>query len=238
MVQIDIKGDVVDNLTGEMLDYFGEQYISPSYVQNSLDQADGSDVELDIASYGGDVFAASEIYTMLKQYSGKVTGVIQGMAASAASIIAEACDPLVISPAGQMMIHKAQTDGSGNADDFTHTAGVLNTTDRTIAGIYEAKTGKSEADILNLMKNETYLTAQDAVDQGFADEVMQTADKAPQVVNALHTIPNKEAVKKFMSLLQVQKSVNNQINKAPKPKADDHALFDAKLSILKGENNA
>lgn len=239
MVKIDIKGDVVDNLTGEFMDMLNEQYISPSYVQNSLDQADGSDVELEIASYGGDVFAASEIYTMLKQYSGQVTGVIQGMAASAASIIAEACDHLIISPAGQMMIHKAQTDGSGNADDFTHTAGVLNTTDRTIAGIYEAKTGKSEAEVLNLMKNETYLTAQDAVDQGFADEIMQTADKAPQVVNALHSIPDKEAVKKFMSLLKMQKSVKNQIHKAtPKPKSDDHALFDEKLAMLKGENNA
>src|SRR5699024_11827041 len=86
----------------------------------------------------------------------------QGMAASAATIIAEACDHLIISPAGQMMIHKASTAGVGNSDDFTHTAGVLNTTDRTIASIYQSKTGKSEDEILNLMKQETYLTAQDA----------------------------------------------------------------------------
>lgn len=233
MFQIDIKGDVLDNETGEMYDFFGEQYVSPSQVQSALNEADNQDVELDIASYGGDVFAASEIYTMLNQYPGKVTGVIQGMAASAATIIAEACDHLIISPAGQMMIHKAATADEGNSDEFTHTANVLNTTDRTIAGIYEAKTGKSESEILNLMKNETYLTAQDAVDQGFADEVMKVGDKTPQVVNSLHTIPSKEAVHKFMSLIKMQKSVDAGLKK----NSDTNTLFDRKLAILRGENN-
>lgn len=233
MFQIDIKGDVLDNETGEMYDFFGEQYVSPSKVQSALDEADNQDVELDISSYGGDLFAASEIYTMLNQYPGKVTGVIQGMAASAASVIAEACDHLIISPAAEMMIHKVSTADQGNSDEFLHTADVLSTADRTLVGIYEAKTGKSESEILNLMKNETYLTAQDAVDQGFADEVMKVGDKTPQVVNALHTIPSKDAVKKFMNLIKMQKSVDAGL----KNKSDASTLFDRKLAILRGKNN-
>lgn len=232
MIKIDVKGDVVDNDTGQFFDYWGMQYVSPQVVKESLDKAQGDEVELDIASYGGDVFAASEIYTMINQYSGNVTGVIQGMAASAATIIAEACDHLIISPAGQMMIHKASTVGVGNSDDFTHTAGVLTTTDRTIASIYQSKTGKSEDEILNLMKQETYLTAQDAVKQGFADEIMKINDKVPQVVNGLHEIPSKDAVKKFKNLIQSQKGIDSNSKQF-----ENDALFNEKLAMLKGENN-
>ncbi len=232
MIKIDVKGDVVDNDTGQFFDYFGMQCVSPQMVKDSLDKAQGDEVELDIASYGGDVFAASEIYSMINQYPGTVTGVIQGMAASAATIIAEACDHLIISPAGQMMIHKASTAGAGNSDDFTHTAGVLSTTDRTIAGIYQTRTGKSEDEVLKLMKQETYLTAKDAVDQGFADEIMKKNEKVPQVVNSLHDIPSKSAVKKFMNLIKNQKSTPSEYKKS-----ESDALFDEKLAIFKGESN-
>lgn len=232
MIKIDVKGDIVDNDTAQFFDYWGMQCVSPQMVKDSLDKAQGDEVELDIASYGGDVFAASEIYSMINQYSGKVTGVIQGMAASAATIIAEACDHLVISPAGQMMIHKASTAGAGNSDDFTHTAGVLNTTDRTIAGIYQNRTGKSEEEVLNLMKQETYLTAKDAVEQGFADEIMKKSDKVPQVVNGLHEIPSKDAIKKFMNLIKNQKSTVSDSKRS-----ENDALFNAKLAIFKGESN-
>lgn len=232
MIKIDVKGDVVDNDTGQFFDYFGMQCVSPNMVKKSLDKAQGEEVEMDIASYGGDVFAASEIYSMINQYPGTVTGVIQGMAASAATIIAEACDHLIISPAGQMMIHKASTAGAGNSDDFTHTAEVLSTTDRTIAGIYQARTGKSEDEVLKLMKQETYLTAKDAVDQGFADEIMKKNEKVPQVVNSLHDIPSKSAVKKFMNLIKNQKSTPSEYKKS-----ESDALFDEKLAIFKGESN-
>lgn len=235
MIKIDVKGDVIDNFTAPMYQFLGEQYTSPETMQDALDDANNAPVELDIASYGGDVFAASEIYTMLNQYPGKVTGVIQGMAASAATIIAEACDHLIISPAGQMMIHKAQMGNDGNADDHMKAAGVLNTTDRTIAGIYEAKTGKSEDEVINLMKKETYLTAQDAVDQGFADEVMKVGDKVPQVVNGLHSIPSHEKVKQFLSLIKNSNQEKAKDSAAPEKESDHSAILMQKLAILKGD---
>ncbi|MCH3989870.1 MAG: Clp protease ClpP [Lactobacillus sp.] len=232
MIKIDVKGDVVDNFTAPFYDFWDWQYTSPAKMQDDLAKAQNQDVELDIASYGGDVFAASEIYTMLNQYPGKVTGVIQGMAASAASVIAEACDHLIISPAGQMMIHKAAMTSDGNADSHVKTANVLSTTDRTIASIYEAKTGKSEAEIISLMSDETYLTAKDAVDQGFADEVMQVGDKVPQVVNGMHQIPSHDQVQEFMNLVKNSKKSSAE----PEKQISGHsALFKQKLAILRGE---
>ena len=96
-MEIDIKGSVVDSETGQMFNWFGMQNTNPKDVQNALNKANGEDIELNISSGGGDVASAAEIYTMLQQYPGKITGTIQGIAASAASVISEACDHLVIS---------------------------------------------------------------------------------------------------------------------------------------------
>ena len=148
-----------------------------------------NDVEVNIASNGGDVFAASEIYTLLKGYQGQVVVNIQGLAASAASVIAMAGIQVNISPTAQIMIHKAWSQNVGNADDLTHEADILNGIDKSIAAAYQAKTGMNEEDVLDLMGNETWLTAQQAVDKGFADEIMFVDDKKPQPVNAISHIP-------------------------------------------------
>jgi ATP-dependent Clp protease protease subunit len=131
-----------------------------------------------------------------------------------------------------MMIHKAAMTSDGNADSHVKTANVLSTTDRTIASIYEAKTGKSEAEIISLMSDETYLTAKDAVDQGFADEVMQVGDKVPQVVNGMHQIPSHDQVQEFMNLVKNSKKSSAE----PEKQISGHsALFKQKLAILRGE---
>lgn len=240
MQQIDIKGMVLDANSGQLFTMLGMQNTNPQSIQHQLESADGDDIELSIASDGGDVFAASEIYTMLKQYPGKVSGTVQGLAASAASVIAEACDHLVISPAGQMMIHKASENVTGNADDLMHESNVLNGIDQTLASIYENKTGKSQDEIIDLMKTETWLTAKQAVEQGFADEILdvQSQKKLPQVVNAIGSIPSKEAVANILKLVKdsTQNKKTNDISKEELSKTDSQrALFARKLAILKGE---
>ncbi|QRA38487.1 Clp protease ClpP [Lactiplantibacillus plantarum] len=178
-----IKGDIVDDQTAGFYQFFGMPAVSPSGVADILndddDDDDGDDeaLEVDIASNGGDVFAASEIYTMLKNYAGNVTVNIQGLAASAASVVAMAGDHINISPTAQIMIHKAWSQPAGNADDLEHEASILNGIDQSIASAYEAKTGMDQADLLQLMANETWLTASDAVDKGFADEIMFANDQ-------------------------------------------------------------
>lgn len=228
---INIKGDVVNDETAAFYSFFDIPSISPSQVSNILNNDDDDnddDVTVDIASDGGDVFAASEIYTLLKKYSGKVTVNIEGLAASAASVIAMAGDQINISPTAQIMIHKAWGTIDGNSDDFAHQATVLSGIDESIAAAYEAKTGMKQTDLLHLMSQETWLTAQEAVDKGFADEIMFVDQKAPQVVNSISHIPSKKAVNKLFNLI-------SQVNYQEKQSQPSDDLKNRKLAILLGK---
>lgn len=223
-----IKGDVVDNETAAFYQFFGMPAVSPASVSDVLDSAGpNDDVEVDIASNGGDVFAASEIYTMLKNYQGNVTVNVQGLAASAASVIAMAGDKVSISPTAQIMIHKAWSRIQGNADDLSHESNMLDSIDQSIVAAYVAKTGMAAEDVLQLMANETWMTAQDAVDKGFADEIMFVDDKQPQFTNSISEIPSKAAINKFMNLISKSQ---------PKESQPANALMQSKLAILMGKN--
>lgn len=224
---INIKGDVVNDETAAFYSFFDIPAISPNQVSSILNN-DDDDVTVDIASDGGDVFAASEIYTLLKKYSGKVTVNIEGLAASAASVIAMAGDQINISPTAQIMIHKAWGTIDGNSDDFAHQATVLSGIDESIAAAYEAKTGMKQTDLLNLMSQETWLTAQEAVDKGFADEIMFVDQKEPQVVNSISHIPSKKAVNKLFNLI-------SRINYQEKQSQPSGNLKERKLAILLGK---
>lgn len=237
MTQIKVKGAVVSNDDAEIYNWLGYDCVSPNQVEDALNSAN-DDVEVDIASGGGSVFAASEIYTMLKAYSGKVVVNIQGLAASAASVIAMAGDEINMSPTAQMMIHKASTVSVGNADDFAHDSKMLDVTDQSIVNAYEAKTGMDRDDILQLMANETWMTAQDAVDKGFADNI-STGAKQPQLINAVGTpVISNNAISKIKTLLAKSRSDKPE-NKAEKPEDKETkpvpSLRDQKLAILLGK---
>ena len=249
MIVIDVKGDIVSDDVGGFYSFFGVGgYTCPSIVSEAL-SADDSDKEVvvNIASNGGDVFAASEIYTMLKSAQKNITVNIQGLAASAASVIAMAGDQINISPTAQIMIHKAMVDSGGNADDLTHDALVLIGIDESIASTYEARTGISHDDILQMMASETWLTAKDAVDKGFADEIMFQDDAVPVFSNSLSSIPGKEAVNKFMNLLKDHEQLKNiqekSVHKLDKlneiqdqEKSNKASLRERKLAILLNKN--
>ena len=205
MRKIPIKGAIVDDNTAMFYDYFGMTCTSPKKVSTILDEevAEGDDdIVVDIASNGGDVFVASEIYSMLKNNKSNVKVNVTGLAASAASVIAMAGDTVSIAPTAQIMIHKAWTRVDGNADDLGHEAGVLSGIDKSIASAYELKTGMKQSDLLQMMSNETWLTAQDAVDKGFADSIMFENDQAPAVVNA-YGVPvlSNSAIRKIKELI-------------------------------------
>ena len=237
MTKINVKGAVVSNDDADIYDWLGYDCVSPNQVEDALNNAE-DDIEVDINSGGGSVFAASEIYTMLKAYSGKVVVNIQGLAASAASVIAMAGDEINMSPTSQMMIHKASTVSWGNADDFKHDSKMLDVTDQSIVNAYEAKTGMDRNDILQLMSNETWMTAQDAVDKGFADNV-STGSAHPQVVNAIGTpVLSNNAISKVKNLLAKVRSAKPE-NKVETPKNIEKkpipSLKDQKLAILLGD---
>ena len=223
---IDIKGDVVSNDVGEFYEWFGMSSTYPSKIQQAIANDEDDDITLNVASNGGDVFAASEIYTMLKDSGKTVTVNIQGLAASAASVIAMAGNTVKMSPTSQMMIHKALVSTVGNSDDLKHESGVLNSIDESIAAAYELKTGLSQTDILQMMSNETWMNAKVAGDKGFAHEIMfNESDDEPTFDNAVHQLPSKSAINKFKNLIAKEK-----LNKQPsQPK---NSLRDKKLAIL------
>jgi ATP-dependent protease ClpP protease subunit len=145
---------------------------APKDVLSVLRESDMEEIEININSGGGNVYAGMEIYTALKEHKGKVTCKIVGLAASAASIIAMAAESIKISPVGQIMIHKASVVASGNHNTMDHVSDVLQSHDEGIANAYMLKTGKSKKEILEFMDKETYFSAKTAIELGFADEIM------------------------------------------------------------------
>lgn len=229
MTKIDIKGDIVDNDTGEFFDYFGMSSVYPKKVQQAIENDEDEEIILDVASNGGDVFSASEIYTMLKSSGKNIVVNIQGLAASAASVISMAGNTVNISPTAQLMIHKASVIGAGNADDFEHEAKVLNGIDESIASAYELKTGMKQEDLLQMMASETWLNAKEAVDKGFADSIMFSNDEDEEIVvtNSINHIPSKQAINKFKNLI-AKEQLKNEKDSQPKI-----SLRDQKLAILR-----
>jgi len=171
-VKINIKGPIIPSSQQWIYDWFGMEAASPQKVNDLIEKANGEDLDVEINSGGGSVFAASEIYTALKSYQGKTTGKIVGLAASAASVIAMGVKKLSMSPTGQIMIHNSSTGAEGDYREMEHTADVLKSINDTIANAYRIKTGKTQEELLALMDNETWLTAQKAKELGFIDEVM------------------------------------------------------------------
>ncbi|MCO8241100.1 Clp protease ClpP [Streptococcus suis] len=170
--RIKLRGPLITNNQQEAYDWFGLEAVSAKSISDALPE-DGSDIVLEVNSNGGLVTVGSDIYTMLKQYPGNVTAEVTGMAASAASVAIMGANKVVISPTAQIMIHKSLFGWvSGNSDDLDKASNALKASDQGIINAYVAKTGKSEDEIMELMRNETYMPAQKAVDLGFADEVM------------------------------------------------------------------
>lgn len=168
---------------------------------------------INLSSGGGEVTAASEIYTALRQMNTTVSINITGMAASAASIIAMAGDTVNISPTAQMMIHQASLrDVSGNKDDLTHLSNILDKTDQSIVQAYVDRTGLPVDKIVKMMADETFLTAQEAVEYGFADQIMFTGTSTQnKVTNSLETgmFPN-DVINKIGTLISVKEQVKNE----------------------------
>jgi ATP-dependent Clp protease, protease subunit len=140
--------------------------------------APGTPVNVYINSPGGDVFEARAISAALMAHDGPVTGIIDGLAASAATDIACACDTVEISEGGFYMIHNAWTFAIGNKSDMLDSAALLEKIDNSIAGIYAKKTDKDEDYIKGLMDAETWMTAEEAKEAGFVDQINGKKSKA------------------------------------------------------------
>lgn len=135
-------------------------------------------IHLHINSPGGSVFAARAMEQALRLHKGRVVVHIDGLAASAATFIAMAGDEVVMAKGAMFMIHKAWTGMWGNSEDLRKEADLLDKIDGTLADTYAEKTGKDAAEIGAWMAAETWFTAQDALDAGFADSIAESEAKA------------------------------------------------------------
>ena len=145
--------------------------ITPKQFKSELTNSEG-DIVVWLNSPGGDVFAASQIYNMLKEYDGKVTVKIDGIAASAASVIAMAGSEILMSPVAMMMIHNPATVIFGEASDLQSGIDMLSEVKESIINAYEQKTSLPRNKISKMMDAETWFSAQKAVELGFADKVL------------------------------------------------------------------
>ena len=154
--------------------------VTPQIFKEELMSGSG-DITVWINSPGGDCVAAAQIYNMLREYDGSVTVKIDGIAASAASVIAMAGDKVIMSPVSMMMIHNPMTIAFGDSGEMQRAIDMLASVKDSIINAYEVKTGLSRVKLSHLMDAETWMDANKAVELGFADEVLKRKDTVDEM---------------------------------------------------------
>ncbi len=175
-VTVDFTGAVVGNDRAKVYQWIGADCICPGDIADAIGIAGGQPITLRMNSPGGDLYAGAEIYTRLMDYPGRVTVDILSVSASASSVVAmvsaKAGNRCRISPLGMMVVHNVQTKAEGDYREMETAAQHLRQANSTIIAAYRKKTGMGEAQLQGMLDKETWLTATEAVEMGFADEVM------------------------------------------------------------------
>lgn len=161
-----------------IFDVIGEDWwgdgVSANRIAAALRSLGGDDVTVHINSPGGDMFEGLAIYNLLREYKGKVTVKVLGLAASAASIIAMAGDEVQIGRGAFLMIHNAWIVAAGNRNDFREYADYLEPFDKAMADIYAARSGMPVEEIQSLMDKESFIGGGDSVEKGLADALLSS----------------------------------------------------------------
>lgn len=207
-IRSEVSGNTATIYVYDVIDAFWG--VSAADVTKALAGITAPNIVLRINSPGGDVFEARAMMTAIAEHPATVTARIDGLAASAASVLALAADTVEIAEGGFYMIHQAWTFALGNADDLRTTAGLLDKIDGSLVADYAARTGKTADEICAWMKAETWFSAQEAVDAGFCNAVMPSTSKtraqafnlaafsnAPKALTE-HPEPDLEAVRTRM----------------------------------------
>lgn len=189
VAQIDIFGEIV----GEK--WFDEETSATSFRDALKELGDVSTINLSINSGGGSVFDGIAIYNMLKSHKATVNVYVEGLAASIASVIAMAGDTITMRSGSMLMIHRPFTVLQGNAEEMRKAAETLEKMGDNIVNIYSDRTGIQAEEIQQIMSAETWLSAEEAVDQGWAtkldkkEAVMNSVPK--EILGRLSNVPKK-----------------------------------------------
>ena len=198
--------------------------VTPQMFRDELFSGDG-DVTVWINSPGGDCIAASRIYAMLMDYKGNVTVKIDGIAASAASVIAMAGTKVLMAPTAMMMIHNPMTAAFGDQGEMEKAIDLLTEVKESIINAYEIKTGLTRAKLAHLMDAETWMNAKKAVELGFADDMLR--DEKRQASDDAYTFSEKTSE---TTLLNKIKQENKQ-TETQKGRSVDELM--GRLNLLK-----
>ncbi|MFB7119735.1 head maturation protease, ClpP-related [Bacillus thuringiensis] len=167
---------------------FGE--ISSKGVREALDDVEANEIELHIHSNGGDAFEGIAICNYLRNHKAKITAIIDGMAASAASLIAMGADKIVMPNNTVMMVHRAATFAYGNAVSMEKQAKMLRDVDKALIQTYKNRFKGRFSELEKLLDDETYMTAEQAKKYGFCDVITEDVQK-PKEVNNVRNIRSR-----------------------------------------------
>ena len=210
-----------------------EDDITPKEFHDELFSGTG-DITVWINSPGGDCVAASQIYTMLMDYKGKVTVKIDGVAASAASVIAMAGTTVLMSPTALMMIHNPMTAAFGDHEDMQKAIEMLEEVKESIINAYALKTNLTRAKLSHLMDSETWMNANKAIELGFADDVLK--DEKLTVDVPAYAFSGKAAETALMNKLVAKAAVKSEPPAEPEPEPEHGRSVDdlmERLNLLK-----
>ena len=179
--------------------------VTPQAFKADLFAGEG-DITIWLNSPGGDCIAASQIYAMLMDYRGNVTVKIDGIAASAASVIAMAGTKVMMAPTALMMIHNPLTVAIGDSEEMQKAIAMLDEVKESIINAYEIKTGQSRAKISHLMDAETWLNANKAIELGFADGILEDEKKCVQPEDVTYAFSRRAVTNSLLNKLYLKKA--------------------------------
>jgi ATP-dependent protease ClpP protease subunit len=188
-------------------DWFTGKGILPGDIHAWLKDRASDDITVRINSPGGSVFDGNAIHNALKRHEGQVTVIVDGIAASIASIVAMAGDEIVMEANAMMMVHDPHSFCIGTAEDMLREAEVLDTVKGTLVETYTARTGQAEKAVEALMSNSTWLTAKDAMAKGFCDRVEEAKTAASEPADSAE---EKAARRARMNTLRLRLATNRR----------------------------
>lgn len=204
--------------------------VTPQMFRNELFSGKGP-ITLWINSPGGDCIAASQIYTMLMDYQDEVTVKIDGIAASAASVIAMAGTKVLMAPTALMMIHNPATITMGDHEDMKRAIEMLDEVKESIINAYEIKTGISRIKLSHLMDAETWMNANKAIELGFADEVLKDEKQSEPTFSA-YAFSRKTVATNLLNKM-AEKTKPIQAEESAKPQGRSIDELKERLLIIK-----
>jgi len=227
-------GDRVLYFDGQISDetWFDDD-ITPKLFKSELEAGSGN-VTIWINSPGGDCVAASQIYSMLMDYKGDVTVKVDGMAASAASVIAMAGTKVLMAPTALMMIHNPISIAIGDSDEMKRAVAMLAEVKESIINAYEIKTNQSRDKLSRLMDAETWMNANKAIELGFADGLLTDEKSHSREVSVENFLFSRRAVTN--SLLDKLRAKSQIPTQTEQPKGKSIESLQERLNLITGGN--